>query len=488
MEVPALTWAIVAAGPVVVMGVALYNSVQTDLQELRDNWVKYRCYPIYMPFAEQIQPDVSSAENFSYCMNMFGQAVMDAALDPIYSLFAVILDIVKDLQGSTGVVRTILVKISSVIMSVVQGVFGKLLNTMGVLLQQLAKLRDITERVTGSTWYFGMIATSMVDFLMSVLNFTMSLVKGLVIAAFALSLILALFYPPILAFSITLGAAIGISFNSCFDPETPIELHDGTFVPIRNLIPGDRLKYGDHVEGVFLFRKDPGVQMFDVDGIAVSGYHKLYHNGKVIHVKDYELATPIETNIERLVCLITDTHRIPIKGFSSKPTIFADYEEDMDREVLDILEKKVFGRVVNQTSYRGLFPDLLVKTKDGAYKKLTQLKLGDQLEDGPVEGVLYLDGTILPWVERGGFMVSADQPIYVNETVLLAKEIPTLRPAKGCESAIQLVIGNKTGRFHVYTKFGERIQVCDYFETHDPTMQLEMEQIVLDHLGKNTSK
>jgi hypothetical protein len=228
--------------------------------------------------------------------------------------------------------------------------------------------------------------------------------------------------------------------------------------------------------------------MFDVDGIAVSGYHKLYHEGTVIHVKDYYLATPIETNIDTLVCLITDTHRIPLQGFSSHPTIFADYEEDMDREVLDVLEKKIFGRVVNQSSYRGLFPDLLVKTKDGAYKKLTQLKLGDQLEDGPVEGVLYLDGTVLPWRERGGFMVSADQPICIDETVLLAKEIKTLRPAKGCESAIQLVIGNKTGRFHVYTKFGERIQVCDYFETHDPAVQLEMEQIVLDHLGKNTSK
>ena len=488
MEVPAITWAIVAAGPLVVMGVAIYNSVQSDLQELRDNWVKYRCYPIYMPFTEQIQPDVSSAENFSYCMNMFGKAVLDAALDPIYSLFAVILDIVKDLQGSTGVVRTVLVKISSVIMSVVQGVFGKLLNTMNVLLQQLAKLRDITQRVTGSTWYIGLIATSMVDFLMSILNFTMSLVKGLVIAAFALSLILALFYPPILAFAITLGAAIGISFNSCFDPDTPITLHNGQVVPIRNLVPGDRLKYGDQVEGLFLFRKDPGVQMFDVDGIAVSGYHKLYHEGKVIHVKDYYLATPIDTNIQTLVCLITDTHRIPIQGFSSKPTIFADYEEDMDREVLDILEKKIFGRVVNQTSYRGLFPDLMVKTSNGAFKKLIHLKLGDVLEDGPVEGILYLDGTVLPWMERGGFMSSADQPICIDETVVLAKEINTFRVAKGCDSAIQLVIGNKTGRFHVYTKFGERIQVCDYFETHDPALQLEMEEIVLGHLGKNTSK
>ena len=488
MEVPAITWAIVAAGPLVVMGVAIYNSVQSDMQELRDNWVKYRCYPTYMPFAEQINPDVSTAENFSYCMNMFGKAVLDAALDPIYSLFAVILDIVKDLQGSTGVVRTILVKISNVILSVVQGVFGKLLNTMGELLRLLSRLRDITARVTGSTWYLSLIATSMVDFLMSIVNFTLSLVKGLVIAAFAISLILALFYPPILAFSITMGAMIGVSYNSCFDPATPVTLKSGRTIPISDVVPGDILESGDRVEGLFLIERAPDVQMYSVDGVVVSGYHKIYHEGECMHVWKCPLATPIETNITHLICLITDTHRIPLRGHSGELIPFADYEEDMSPEVMEAIEQKVFGRVVHQTSYPALFPDLMVKTNTGVYKPLTTVNIGDQLEDGRVAGLVFLDGTSVDWMEYGGLMLSSDQPILSDGTVVLAKELDKMRPAAGCPIGIQLILQNKSGQFRVYNKFGTCYTVRDYFETHDPHIQLELEQIVLGHLGKNTSK
>ena len=41
----------VLIGPLLILGVIGYTYVQANLENLRDNWVQYRCNPMYMPFA-----------------------------------------------------------------------------------------------------------------------------------------------------------------------------------------------------------------------------------------------------------------------------------------------------------------------------------------------------------------------------------------------------------------------------------------------------
>ena len=483
-EVPAFTWAVVLLGPVVALGVALYSSVKTDVAELRDNWVKYRCYPIYMPFASWINPDTSVSENFYTCLNMFGQAVMDAALDPIYALFDVLDSILGDLMNSTNIFRTIFAKITTVILTVVATVFGKILNGMSGVLGMLEKVRDISHRITASEWYIGFIAQGAVDMILSVMNFAMSLIKIVVTMLFAISVILSLFYPPILAFAITLGAAVGITY--CFDPATPIELLTGNVVPLHQIRIGDVLVGGSVVEGVLRFRNHEKVSLHWIDGVLVSGFHKIYHDGRVKHVRDHPRAVPVDSGLTDLICLTTSDNRIRIRGTSGDLLEFTDYEEDMDPEVMRKLEILTWGYAVDAPGLPGFDENTMVPMTGGTSKRIGDLVLGDVLACGEiVDGVVRHDGSKQSWVVLDDIAMTESQPILIDGLPLpfLAKDDPAADPRDHTRDAFSIVLRNSTGWFLVENPFGKPRVVRDYLETHDEGVLEEIEDIVLKSLN-----
>jgi hypothetical protein len=483
-EVPAFTWGVVLIGPIVALGVALYASVKTDIAELRDNWVKYRCYPIYMPFASWINPDVSVQENFYTCLNMFGQAVMDAALDPIYSLFDVIHSILGDLMNSTNIFRTIFAKITNVILTVVGTVFGKIFNGMGAVLTMLGKVRDISHRITGSEWYVGFIAQTAIDMIMSVVNFTMTLIKIVVTLLFAISIILSLFYPPILAFAITLGAAVGITY--CFDPDTPIELATGNPIAIKDVQIGDILSGGSVVEGVLRFKNHSKVSLHWLDGIVVSGYHKIFHDGKVLHVHEHPRAVPVNSGITELICLITNDHRIRIRGKSGDCYEFTDYEEDLDPDVMRQIELLTWGYSVDAPGLPGLSENTLVPLMGGSCKSIAELKIGDTLAcGGIVDGIIRHNGECQSWVTLDDIAMTESQPILLDDYLvpILAKDETTAEERTHTGDAYSIVLRNSNGWFLVENPFGKHYVVRDYLETHDEETLVEIEDIVLESLN-----
>ena len=487
MDVPAFTWAVVLLGPVVVLGVALYSSVRADLGELRDNWIKYRCYPIYMPFASWINPETSVSENVYTCLNMFGQAVMDRALDPVYALFDVIHSILGDLMNSTNIFRTIFAKITNVVLTVVGTVFGKILNGMSGLLGMLSRIRDISGRITASEWYLGFVAQSAIDMILAVVNFAMTLIKIVVTLLFAISIILSLFYPPILAFAITLGAAVGITY--CFDPDTPIELVTGNVVPLKEVQIGDVLMDGTVVEGVLRFRNHDKVSLYVLDGIVVSGYHKIVHAGTVIHVGDHPRAVPIESDLPDLLCLITNTHRIPIRGTSGDIHSFTDYEEDLTPEVMQTIEILTWGYSVDAPGLPGLDENTLVCLLGSTTKRIADLEIGDVLQCGAiVDGLIRHDGRNQDWVVLDDIAMTASQPLMYTDAPLsgLAKDDPTAEERMHTGDAYSIVLRNSDGWFSIENPFGKQFIVRDYLETHDEDVLAEIEDIVLESLnGKN---
>lgn len=472
MEVPALTWAIAAAGPLLVMGIAIYYSVKKNMVELKANWTKYRCYPIYLPFAEMIQPDTSTADNFAYCMTMFAQTMFDAILDPIYSLFDVIVDTVKGLQGSTNIFRTMLTKLLNVVLSVVSGVFGKIVNTMNVLLMDLNKVRDIQNRAIGSAWYGAFMGETIVDAIMSGMNFMVSLLQAVILIIFAISILL-LFTGQfwILIAVIPLAALIGLTY--CFDPDTPVELLDGRVIPMKDVQVGDTLQDGSVVEGSMTFVNRPDVQLYELNGVVVSGKHKVFH-GKWIYVEEHPDAVLSQKKLDRLSCLITNTHHIPLKGLQ-----FSDYEETSDPDVLREIETIVWGRHIHEDYNVGFSPETLV-LRNGEYVAMKDLQIGDSIAGGKVEGIVWLDGSDIDWVRTDGLLLSGTQPICARFEALLARRAPKMTyehnpPAR----AMSIVIDNPTGWFKIYNAEGKAYRVRDYLDTHDVKKLEKIEELVL---------
>jgi len=109
------------------------------------------------------------------------------------------------------------------------------------------------------------------------------------------------------------------SGNFCFDPNTPIQMADGSEKKIKDIQLGDDTKGGE-VTGVFQFKAAD--EIHDYKGVTVAGSHYVKEDGKFIMVKDSPIAVKID-RIPVVYSLDTTGRRIFINNIE-----FADYNGD----------------------------------------------------------------------------------------------------------------------------------------------------------------
>jgi hypothetical protein len=383
MDVPAL--AAVTIGPLLIVGVILYVYAQATLDDVRDEWVQYRCNPMYMPFAGGIQPEVSTFENFQFCVGAMAQQVFKIALDPVYMLFGTLNGIVGMVGHDLRYFRNFISGIQTFIASFTAETFAKIHDTFGVMMSLLSRVRDITSRIMGSAGYMATIAITSVNLVQSLVDFMKSIITAIVIILFAISLLLVFVAPELLVFAIFLGSFVGVSY--CFHPDTPIELANGQTVLLKHVNVGDTLKSGARVTGVMVCLAD-GVPLYTYEGTIVSGTHLVREDGVWTYVEKakksllYTGPSPHE-----LICLNTSDHQIHIRG-----VVYADYEEIEEELYYEPLEPTdtVFtlrGKVPLEKCYPGLL------TIDGMIRAVVYLENGKmQLFMGNTTGYFYING------------------------------------------------------------------------------------------------
>ena len=105
----------------------------------------------------------------------------------------------------------------------------------------------------------------------------------------------------------------------CFDPNTFVQMADGTKKKIKNIQLGDQTKGGE-VTGVFQFKAAD--EIHDYKGVTVAGSHYVKENGKFIMVQDSPISVKID-KIPVVYSLDTTDRRIFINDIE-----FADYNGD----------------------------------------------------------------------------------------------------------------------------------------------------------------
>lgn len=453
----------VGIGPLVILGVILYANVRQNINEIKENWTKYRCHPAYMPFVSMFTDDVSTTDNFKFCTNAFASELLGRATDPVYQMFDMFVGVFKTFLDDIQHFLKYLASMDTFIFSFVNGIFGKIQNTFGVFLQQLGTLRDILNRITGSAYYAAFIAQTFIDFVMSSFNLMMSLVKAVAIMILALGIILMFFYPIILAFFIPIGALFGVSF--CFDPETIVHTQRGD-IAIKDILVGDKIETSI-VTGIF-YMECPPIDLYVYNGVIVSGRHMVYDTAWK-YVRDAPSAQLyLGPRPSSLICLNTDNNIIQIGN-----TLFRDYEETSDPAALSAIETIVWGKKVDATYPPGLHPSTHVRTSRGEYVEISNVKVGDTLEDGKVLAVVVLDGSDIVWYTVGETVMSGCQPVFKK----LAKDIGVLT-GKRYPIAIQLIVENTDGWFTV----NNNVLVRDYPDSHDPLKLESIQSVVLKSL------
>ena len=457
----------VGVGPLIVLGVIMYAYVRQNIDDIKKNWVKYRCHPAYMPFASVINPDVSASENFSYCGNLFTKSIFDYALVPVHQLFDMFNGILASFMGNINQFLAFIAGIDKFIFEIANTVFGKLQNTFSVLTGQLGHVRDVLQRITASAYYGVYIISTMVSFMFSAFGVIMTTLKALVGIIFAIAVMISLIFPVLLAFFIPIGAAVGIQF--CFHPDTLI---NGK--AIKDVQIGERLP-GGKVTSILYFECPDSIDLYVYNNVIVSGRHLVFHENKWRYVRDtgaylYEGVRPLY-----LVCLNTDTNQIEIGD-----TVFADYEETSDPKALSEIETIVWGKQIDQEYGPGLNPRSTVRLANGTKIALSEVKLGTQLQEGRVTGLVLSNGYYADWYNIGdGCLVSGFQPVNGS----LGKDVG-VRSDKTPNLSIQIFIDNKTGLFTI----NDRFLVRDYPDSHDEKTLEAIQGVVLRYLNDAVKK
>jgi len=272
-----------------ILGVFYYSKVE----EIKKNWPMYRCNPVYMPLADNVN------ENFTYCIQNMQVNYLQFLLEPLTFITGALGGMIGGLVGQVEAVRAMFAKLRTFIPNIFTNLFG----SFSVLTVEFEKINVSIRDIIGKT--------------MAVVVSVMYILDGSVK-------------------TMTSGYRFVSGIGKCFHPNTRLELQNGTIKEMKDIHLGDILKDGSKVISTMQIDNTIDKIPFYVikngkENIYVTGSHYVYDSSlsKFIPVENYSKAEISNVTSEWFTCLITDKHHIPIGN-----EIFWDWEDYVFRKTI----------------------------------------------------------------------------------------------------------------------------------------------------------
>lgn len=407
-----LRWSIVSFTLVTLLfiGITVLIFSMGNLTEIAQNYPKYRCNPLMMPFAGQFGYDAK--ENFNFCISNILNEKASGIFAPLYGLLSQFVGILTVMMNATLGIRKLFSNFFLSVNYFVGNVRNKIQNLLFQIRISFLKLNNLMGRVFGTMYaviYMGLSA-------LTAANNTANndLVKFL--------------------------------SEFCFDPATPIQLEDGSYKPIVEIKIGDRLAAVKNtipvVTSTFIFdgRK---TNMVSIEDVRLSEEHYVFYKGLWIEASSHPDAKSTEI-CERLVCLNVTGNEFYV---GKNGLLARDYDEHSESYISKIAQNiatcALNGAVVEKTvdDYSlGFDPNLEIKMKKGGWKRATEIQIDDVLDSGNrVVGIVRERcGTTI--VLPTGAKVSAAQLIFNGRKWIRAANANFL--TSGSAVLIQLLTSN----------------------------------------------
>ena len=270
-----------------IAGVFYYS----QLAEIKANWPLYRCNPMYMLLADDIE------ENFTYCIQSMQTNFMGYLLQPITFITSSLTTMMGGFMGDIQNIRAMFNKIRTFFSSILERIFGVFLNLVIEFQRITIGIKDLIGKTIGI-----MVSLMYVmDGSIKTMNSTWNGPPGQMVRA----------------------------LGKCFHPFTNIKLKNGTTKFMKDIDLGDVLEDGSVVESVLkINNKKERIPFYLINtksgDVLVTGSHLVFDESKneFVKVENYSKAVLTDNIYDWFSCLITDTHRIPIEG-----EIFWDWED-----------------------------------------------------------------------------------------------------------------------------------------------------------------
>lgn len=273
-----------------IAGVFYYNQIA----QIKANWPLYRCNPMYMILADDVQT------NFVYCIQSMQTNFMGYLLEPLTFLTSSINNLLGNFLGEINMVRAMFNKIRNFITSIIQSVFGIFLN----LIIEFQKITIGIKDLFGKT--IGIMITLMyvMDGSIKTMQSTWNGPPGQLVRA----------------------------LGKCFYPETLVKLQNGNIKFMKDIDLGDILENGSIVQSVLKIDNElEPIPLYKIENegingneILVTGSHLVFDKkeNKFIKVENYYKASLSTKKTTWFSCLITSDHKIKIGN-----ELFWDWED-----------------------------------------------------------------------------------------------------------------------------------------------------------------
>ena len=221
--------------------------------------------------------------------------------------------------------------------------------------------------------------------------------------------------------------------QECFTPDTQIYTQLGIRA-INTIRIGDILEDGGTVTAVHRFAYSTNNPLYNLYDIRVSGSHLIKSGRSYISVKDHPDSHICSANdVVEVICLTTTTRTIPVCG--SRRVFFADWEEITDPRMLEHWYTRVFEELNGYSSTRtpsltqngGFSADSIVTLFSGVRVRASEIKIGDQLIDGKVLGIVTIEPSPMACME--GQWIAAGSWIFREEWNILDVSNQAMKPA-----------------------------------------------------------
>ncbi len=380
-------------------------------EEIMNNWEERRCDFTVLLASFNYKPDTDIRSTSDFASDNFNYCVSEIAASQLKIIFSPLFEILKSQMQAADLFSNIMNQLRLQFKNIFTP-FTSLMSSNWVKFKQIGFLfnRIFQHLNAGMNQAGGLAAAAMyagISMMVGMINAIDFVINVIIIIIFIIFALAILFYAPVIpAMFFIVLALVGIEIafpgrlggkGLCFIGETPIVLRNLSTKPIREIKKGDILKGGGTVEEVIQI-KNNHEELYVVDGITVTGSHKLWSDEKqtYIFVKAHSDATVSDQdpNIE-LWDLKTTNNIIPVKG-NTGILQFSDWEE--------------------LPQHWCFIPETPILMKTGVTLQIQSIQLGDILiDDSVVEAVLQVPGNNEFLYEYNGIYVSGAHRVWSQE-------------------------------------------------------------------------
>lgn len=389
----------------VLTGLFTYMIVRTDIEAIKGDWENRRCEFPVMVMAGLCKPDdvpksamEFAQDNFGFCVKKGIDSVLSAAFAPLYAIAGQQANVLGSFSGPMNSVRTMLKNAGQTFGKYMDRQYRQFTAINALLVKNWQHLLFSVGRIQSIFYGVVYLGLSMQAFVQNTIDLTMNAIMifiGIMVAMIILLFFVLFPVIPMILTMITIlvaagfSSAAGMSGAFCINPSAYVVMANGKIKCLKNIKLGDVLASKEGVNKVtgILEVESKTIQLVDIEGILMSESHRVKHEGNWILANQHPCAVKSETKLDRLICLNTTIHEVPIISDTGKIIPLGDWEEvecEKGRHLwIDMVNAILNGGHTTVNSYPTAVPlvskNTIVIKENNNHVPINSIRIGDSI-------------------------------------------------------------------------------------------------------------